>query len=592
MTAALMIAIGAVAFVAAYFLHGRYLERRVFRADPNNIPPATSRQDNIDFVPTKKAVLFGHHFVTIAGISPILGIAIAAIWGWLPAFLWVIFGTILIGTTHDYGSLFVSMRFHGRSIGQLCNELINPRVRTLFLVVVLFMGWLVMATFVLVIAKLFIDYPESVIPVWSSVPLALLAGYMIYTRNGSHRLWGIIAVVSLYALVVTGSSCPVKVNGIVDSLGITPLTFWMLVLFLYSFAAGVLPVQKLLQPRDYLNANQLVVAMILLVVGVLWSNPPIVAPAINTVPTDLPPIWPILFVTIACGAVSGYHSIFASATTVRQLASEHDALPVGYGAMLLEGGLSLLALVAVTGGIGLGLSESGGTFAGVDAYFHHYASWGGSSGQKETIGVFVQGASNMIASVSIAGYSIPMTFLHTLLCVLLISFGSTSLDSIARAQRYVIEDVAVSCGLRGINRNLAAFIGVATAAGLAFASFGQKSGALILWPLFGCVNQILAALALMVLTIYLARRRAPYLITAVPMLFMLFITGWAFEVTLEGFLSRQNWLLFAIGMACVILEIWMVVECILVFIRRRHEPVLETIIRSRAVEQGSDCLDK
>lgn len=581
MSAVLMVVMGMVAFTIAYFVHGRYLERRVFRVDPGNVPPSISRRDDVDFVPTTRMMLFGHHFVTIAGVSPILGVAIAAIWGWLPAFLWVVFGTILIGATHDYGSLFISMRFHGKSIGQLCADLINPRVRTLFLVVVLFMGWLAIATFVLVIAKLFMNYPSAVIPVWSSVPLAMLAGYMIYGRKGSPRRWGVVAAIILYALIFTGTEHPVTVDAVAAKLAISPLTFWMIVLFAYSFVAGVLPVQKLLQPRDYINANQLLVAMFLLIIGIFWANPDIVAPAINTVPTDMQPIWPILFVTIACGAVSGYHSMFASGTTVRQLANEKDALPVGYGAMLLEGGLSLLVLAAVAGGIGLGITEGDTFFSGSDAYFHHYASWDGAKGQASCIGVFVQGAANMIATISVGGYSIPMGFLQTLLCVLIISFGSTSLDSIARVQRYVIEDLCGAFGFRGgQNRYVAALLGVMTASALAFASFGHTSGALILWPLFGCVNQILAALALLVLTIYLARRKAPLLWVAVPMLFMLVITAWAFYETLFGFWSDGNWALFGIGLACVALEIWMVVESVVVFITRRHEPVQETIIRA------------
>ncbi len=302
------------------------------------------------------------------------------------------------------------------------------------------------------------------------------------------------------------------------------------------------------------------VAMALLIVGVLVAHPAVVAPATNFAASGAPPIWPFIFVVIACGAISGFHSLVSSGTTSKQCDAESSSLFIGYGGMMMEATLSALVIVAVTAGIGLGLTGTGGEiFTGAAAFNHHYASWGAAAGLGSKLGAFVQGSANMMQS-----YGIPGNIALGVMAVFIVSFAGTTVDSATRIQRYVVVELANAYKFKPLQgRQVATLFAVITAFLLAFYD-GSGKGALKLWPLFGSVNQLLAGLALLVVTIYLARRKTNVVYTVVPMVFMIIITGWAMILNIQKFYGTSNWLLFGIGLAVFLLEIWMIFESVIV----------------------------
>ncbi|MHC4975322.1 MAG: carbon starvation CstA family protein [Planctomycetota bacterium] len=370
-----------VCLICAYFSYGRWIARRVFKLREDAITPAVEFDDNCDYCPTKKSVVFGHHFTSIAGTGPIVGPAIAVMWGWLPAIIWVLVGSIFIGAVHDLGSLVVSLRNKGRTIGDIAGDLLGPRVRLIFLAVLVMALWVVLAIFGLVVAAVLRQYPMAITPVIIQIPLAIVIGTLIHKRGGSIVLPSIIALGLMYASVIWGD---VGYLGVINGfLAAQPTWMWVVGLLAYSYVASVLPVWVLLQPRDYINALQLITALGLLVVGLVVAgliggiveSPDvaaglaeatgeiervpleIVAPMVNWHPEGAPPMIPILFITIACGAISGFHCLVSSGTTSKQLAKETDAQAIGYGSMLTEGFLATLVILSCAAGIGLGVTN-------------------------------------------------------------------------------------------------------------------------------------------------------------------------------------------------------------------------------------------
>jgi carbon starvation protein len=557
MNSLLLAVITFAGYIIAYHTYGKFLSKRIFNLRPSNICPSVALKDDKDFVPTKKEVLFGHHFTSIAGLGPIVGPAVAIIWGWVPAVLWIFLGSILMGAVHDFGALVLSLRGKGKSIGDLSRNIINKRVRTLFLLIIFFSVWIVIAIFALIIAILFKMYPQAVIPVWLEIPIAVTLGYLIYKKRASAAKLGLIAVVIMYITVIIGAYFPITMPKI---FGLDPLIIWMFILFAYTYIASTLPVQKLLQPRDYINSHQLLIAMGLLIIGTLVAHPPIVAPAINSTPTGAPPLLPFIFVVIACGAISGFHSLISSGTTSKQCHKEKHALFIGYGSMLLEATLAILVIIAVSAGLGMGLADKNGVILkGSAAFTAHYSSWAAASGLASKLNAFVTGSANLIGSIGI-----PAKIAITVMGVFIVSFAATTLDSAARVQRYVISELATAHNLKPLRKkHPATMIAIGTAMLLAFSNNSGK-GALILWPLFGAVNQLLAGLALLVITIYLAKKKTAIYFTFIPMCFMLTMTGWAMMLNLNNFLTQKNWLLLSIGSAIFLLEIWIIIESILV----------------------------
>jgi carbon starvation protein len=372
---ALLLTLGAGAvFVIAYFTYGRWLARRVFRLDPGARTPAHELRDDKDYCPTGKAVVFGHHFTSIAGTGPIVGPAIAVMWGWLPAILWVVLGSVFLGAMHDFAALVVSMRNKGRSVGDIAGDLLGPRVRLIFLVILVVALWVVLAIFGLVIAAVLKQYPAAIFPVLVQIPLAVVIGVTVHRRGGNILIPSAIALLVMYVSVIYGDRGSLHTFN--QLLAAQPTIVWVAGLLVYAYVASVLPVWTLLQPRDYINALQLVASLGLLVVGlfvaaVIGGAPDeivgigestrpalsIVAPMFNPAPEGAPPMIPILFITIACGAISGFHCLVSSGTTSKQIGNETDALAVGYGSMLTEGFLATLVIVSCVAGLGLGIER-------------------------------------------------------------------------------------------------------------------------------------------------------------------------------------------------------------------------------------------
>ncbi len=566
-----------VGFVVAYHTYGRWLARRVFGLDPEALVPSQQLRDDIDFVPTRKGVIFGHHFTSIAGTGPIVGPALAVFWGWLPALIWVVFGSIFIGAVHDFGALVVSLRNRGQTVGEIAGRMISPRARVLFLLVLFFSLTIVLAIFGLVIASIFKIYPESVLSVWIAMPLAVLVGFWVFRLGGN--LWGpsILALFVLYFAVYFG------VRYLPITLPVTnPVIGWTVVLMAYCFVASVLPVWVLLQPRDFINSQQLLVALVLLVAGLAVAGITGQArlaestPAIATeIPAHAPPIFPFLFITIACGACSGFHCLVSSGTSSKQIANEVDAQYVAYGSMLLEGALAIIVILACTAGLGMGIQlADGGSQIGRQAWLTRYDPTGDwtDSGLGTQVGAFVDGGANFVAVLGI-----PHDLGIGMIAVLVACFAATTLDTATRLQRYVIQELAGTFGMRPLTDKYLA-TGLAVSLGLAVAMIPSPgkpagTGGLILWPLFGATNQLLAGLAFLVTVFYLWRRSKPVLFAVLPMLAMLLMPAWALLWQMfnrdSGWYWDGKYLLFSFGLAIMLLQVWMVIEALLVWPRSR-----------------------
>lgn len=569
MNSLVLILLALAGYLLAYRLYGRFLGRKLFRLSSDRLMPAHEFNDGIDYVPTKAHIIFGHHFTTIAGLGPIVGPAIGIIWGWLPAFLWVFFGSIFMGAVHDFTTLVVSARNRGRSIGELTGRIISPSTRYALQFIMQLLLFIVLAVFAMIVASLFVMYPESVIPVWAQIPVAIWLGREI--RKGKNDLiYSVLALLLLYAFVLVGVRFPVTLPWNHD----VSVVFWCIALFIYVFFASTLPVQKLLQPRDYINSHQLMVAMAFLMLGIFVAHPEFSAPVINQSAfapgSDVPDLAPILFIIIACGAISGFHSLASSGTTVKQVDREQDTLPIGFGAMLTESFLAVLVIVAAGAGLGLGLEADGSYFTGADAYLHHYASWSSANGLTAKLDAFIIGSANLFSSLGV-----PVKFGAAFVVVFIVSFANTTLDSAARIQRISLQEIFTSD--RGVirkpmnNRYLATLLIVLAAGGLAFYKPGGQ-GAMVLWPLFGSLNQLMAALALGVVTVYLASKKIPLVYTLVPMLLILVLTLWAMVQNLAGFLRSGEYLLVVISGLILLLTAWLTLAGIVALWKRSRSP--------------------
>ncbi len=583
--ATLLIAVlSGIGFVVAYHTYGRYLARRIFRLDPAALVPARQFEDGVDYVPTRREVIFGHHFTSIAGTGPIVGPAIAVFWGWLPALLWVLVGSVFIGAVHDFGVLVVSLRARGQTIGDVAGDLISRRARILFLAMLFFSLTVVIAIFGLIIAVLFAVYPQTVLSVWAAMPIAVGLGFWIYRRRGALLPPSLVALLLLYSAVYMGAYyLPVDLTEIFGiglfagpgASGIGSLksavVFWTALLLVYCYIASVLPVWVLLQPRDYINSHQLFVSMFLLGAGLLAGHPPLIAPALNAnLPADAPPMFPFLFIIIACGAVSGFHCLVSSGTTSKQLASEPDAQLVGYGGMLLEGGLAMLVILACCAGIGLGVIDdrTGGLLTGDAAWRSYYGGEWGSMTLARTVGAFVGGGARMISTIGV-----PYKFGFAVVAVMVACFATTTLDTATRLQRYVIQELSGTVGISSLrNKYLATLVAVTAGGALALipGPNGPGSGGLIIWPLFGATNQLLGGLALLVVFIYLVRhnRRAGAILA--PAAVMLILPAWAMIAQLADFFREGKWLLFGIGLALQGLQFWVLLESFLLLRRYKR----------------------
>ena len=610
----LAIALGAfVLYYVAYHTYGKWLARKLFRLDPEATVPSVELEDGVDYVPSDKNVIFGHHFTSIAGTGPIVGPALAVIWGWVPALIWVLFGSILIGAVHDFGALVVSLRNKGQTVGDIAGRVITKRTRILFLSILFLALTIVLAIFGLVIAAVFKMYPASIFPCLVQIPLAVLIGLTLHRKGANLLIPSIIALVLMLLSVAFGNvGALASFNASMQALSILE---WCMILLGYCFFASVLPVWTLLQPRDFINSLQLLFALGLVVIGLIYASfmggapiepgaarpaLEIVAPAIYThvegePSKNLPPMFPFLFITIACGAISGFHCLVSSGTSSKQLKCETDAQFIGFGAMLTEGFLAVLVILACVAGIGLGSGDN--QLLGVDAYNSRYSSWEASEGLGAKVGAFVEGSANFLKAIGI-----PASFAIALMGVFVASFAATTLDTACRLQRYVVQELAASLGgtekasklnpLKWLtNRYVATLFAIIIAyliARLPGADGTPGKGGTILWPLFGAINQLLAGLSFLVITFWLRRRGMPNYITIIPGIALLLLPFIAMSLNLRDFSESGNWLLFVFGFITIMLELWMIVEASLVWKHVKNRPE-ESITPTSKNEGGRSC---
>ena len=541
-----------LAYVLVYRFYARYLGARIFKLDPTRSTPAHEMEDGVDYVPCRRVVLFGHHYASIAGLAPMLGPAIAVIWGWLPGMLWVVLGTLFIGAVHDFGALVVSMRHRGLSIGKVAEDLIGKRAKSIFLLIILFLICLVMGVFVRVVAGLFTVafYPESVFPTFTLMAVAMVMGWAIYKRSAAVGKATAVGFALMLASIVIGLQIA-KPN--------LPTETWVLILLAYAFAASTLPVWLLLQPRDYLNSLLLYLGLGAAYLGFFVLQPSFAAPVVNLHPAAAPPIFPFVFIVIACGAVSGFHGLVSSGTTSKQIDKETDAVSIGYGGMVGESLLGLMAVLACTAG-----------FRSLEAWSQHYASWTSANSLSDKMRAFIDGSALFVSHLGV-----PIELAQAFIALVAVSFALTSLDSGTRLLRYNIEEIAHSVGLPRIGqRYVAATIAVALIGFFAFYEISGQPAGLALWSLFGSTNQVLGALTLLTITIYLRQRGSNYWYTFFPMVFMLTVTICAMVLDLQKYWTGGNLLLTFVAASIFALSIWLVVEGYLRF--RRDTPARAT----------------
>ncbi|MBN2416441.1 carbon starvation protein A [bacterium] len=525
MSASILIIAAILFFIAGYILYGKFLIRK-FQIDPAAPTPAHTEQDGVDFVPARTPVLLGHHFASIAGAGPILGPVYAAVFGWVPVFLWIVIGSIFFGGVHDFASVIASVRHGGRSIGEVIEHYIGRSGKRLFLIFTWLMLILVIAVFAKAVASTFAREPAAASSSVMFIGLAVLFGLSVYRLH--LPLWAVTAagVLLLFTCVYLGILLPV-------SLG---FSWWIYILFVYVCIASVTPVWILLQPRDFLNSFLLYFVLIAGVAGIVVSNPRIEFPAIAPFTADIGPMFPILFVTVACGAISGFHSLVASGTTSKQLDNEADVTPVAYGSMLIEGVLAVLALITAA------VLLKGD-------YTQLLKAEGGGP-----ITIFSNGVGGFIASLGI-----PRKAAAVFAALAISAFALTSLDTATRLGRFIFQEFTGGVPGRSVIANRYVATGVTAATAFVFTISGTGSS---LWPLFGSANQLLAAIVLLAVTVWFAKLKRKNGFVKYPMFFMFAVTLTALGSLVLDNLAAGNYLLFGAGITLLAVALVLIVEAV------------------------------
>lgn len=499
-----LILIALVAYLAAYKLYGGFITKRLEVNDSKETPSHTM-YDGVDYCPAKAPVLLGHHFASIAGAGPIVGPVIAAGFGWIPVYLWILFGAIFIGGVHDYSSIVASIRHQSKSIGFIIQSYIGVSGKKLFLVFAWSTLILVIAVFTIIVADTFTYIPSAGTSSILFMILAVLFGIALYKLKIKLWIATLVGVVLLFLSIPAGNLFPIQLSAFM----------WQILLLIYIFLASVTPVWILLQPRDYLNSFFLYALMLGGLIGVFFAAPTISIPAFNSFSLDnVGYLFPALFVTVACGAISGFHSIVGSGTTAKQLNKETDGRIVGYGGMLIEGMLAVLSLVAVA--------------SMVNEEFINMLT------KQGPVAAFSLGVARFIHAIPFFNFSVESAQTFTALAVS--AFALTSLDTATRLARFMLqeyfEEKENDKQLIITNRYVSTGITVAFGAALTFS--GQTMS---IWPVFGSANQLLAALALLALTVWIANLKKGFLFVLIPMLFMFAVT-----LTALGMLIYQNFI--------------------------------------------------
>ncbi len=510
-----LILIALVMFVAAYKLYGGFLTKRL-DVNNNKETPAHTMSDGVDYCPAKAPVLLGHHFASIAGAGPIVGPVIAAGFGWMPVYLWVVFGSIFIGGVHDYASIIASVRHQSKSIGFIIQSYIGISGKKLFLIFAWATLILVIAVFTIIVADTFTHIPSAGTSSILFMLLAVLFGIAIYRLKIPLWIATIVGVVVLFLSIPAGNLFPLQLDTLT----------WQLILFAYIFIASTVPVWILLQPRDYLNSFFLYALMIGGIVGVLFAAPAINIPAFNSFSLDkVGYLFHALFVTVACGAISGFHSIVGSGTTAKQLNKETDGRIVGYGGMLIEGMLAVLSLIAVASMVNKEF---------IDILV-----------SKGPVTAFSLGVARFINAIPILNISVATAQTFTALAVS--AFALTSLDTATRLARFMFQEYfenkeSEKQSIFVSNRYASTAITVLFGAALTLSGKTMS-----IWPVFGSANQLLAALALLALTVWVANLKKGYLFVLIPMIFMFAVTLTALAMLIYTNFMATNYTLSIIS---------------------------------------------
>ena len=460
-------------------------------------------------------------------------------WGWLPAILWVVLGTVFMGATHDFSALVISLKEKGKSIADISSTTLNNRIRIMFLIFVMCLTWLVLAVFANAIAGLFTKYSTAVLPVNIEIIIAIIIGYFIHKKNKNAFIPSVVALITLYIFVWIGSNNPINL----EVFGVNPENVkysWIIILFIYSSFASLIPVWILLQPRDYINSHQLIVGLSLIFLSILIIQPQINAPAITNIDKG-PPIIPFLFVTIACGAISGFHGLVSSGTTSKQVNKMKDARIIGYGATLGEGSLALAATIAAVAGL---------SFVNQQMCLPWECDF--NSAKSNALNVFIEGSSGLLQQIGLPG-----GISTTLIVVLVVSFAATTLDSATRIQRYIIVEFGDASKLYFLKNKI-----IATLLSIVPAYFIATNDSLRneLWQTFGASNQMLAALTLMIISIYFFKKGKNIIPLVIPMIVIKAIT---ISALIIKFNSSTTILLKSINAFLITLIFWMIIEGLL-----------------------------
>jgi carbon starvation protein len=516
-----------------YKIYGNFLEKKVIQADIGSPTPAQELNDGIDYSPAKKALLFGHHFSSIAGAGPILGPLLGVLYfGWLGALLWVALGSIFLGAVHDYTSLMTSVRNKGRSLADISEKTLGMRTKIIFSLFLWFALALVIAVFAVVASQTLVSQPEIVIPTFGLVFIAMIFGWMIYKRGINVPVATVISLFFLFFLLYLGSVFPVELPS--KFLGLSSQTFWFLVLIVYSFFASSLPVWFLLQPRDYISTWILFIGLGLGYLGLIVSFPKVSAPAFVSFSSQGGPLWPMLFVIIACGAISGFHSIVAGGTTAKQLPNESAGKLIGFGGMVTEAVLAGLVIFIASSALIWDPSKAESAFG-----FQYLMSTVG-----DPIKAFATGYGKFVSSLP----AITLVMGSFFGMVMLNAFVLTTLDTSTRLGRFIFSEL--------LGKKVALFRNrwVASAIILVFAGvLGATEGYKTIWPVFGASNQLVAALALVVVSSYLVSIKRPKRYTIYPALFMLTTTLAALIYQGFQFFQKKQFLLGSVSAVLIFL---------------------------------------
>ena len=574
MSAVLILLIAFALLALGYIFYGSWLAKQ-WGVDPNHETPAHTSYDGKDFVPANPAVLMGHHFSSIAGAGPINGPIQAAVFGWVPVFLWVVIGGIFFGAMHDFGALFASIRHNGGSIGEVIKDEMGVKAQRLFTIFALLVLILVIASFTAVVAGTFMsDGPlftvgrENVSGNASTattsllfIVIAFIFGYFVYRKNVKIGPATIVGIIGIVLIVIAGLNFGVNASR----------TFWVLFIAVYIIVASLLPVWMLLQPRDYLSSFLLYGMMIIAVIGILFSGATVDLPAftgwkgINGNST----LFPTLFITVACGAVSGFHSLIGSGTTSKQLDSEKDAKVIGYGAMIVESALAIIALIA----IGVVFKET--NIGGGDKFL-----------LSAPPTIFAGGVATMVATMfgGVADFSNPVyDTTYTLLTLAVSVFALTSLDSGTRLSRYMFAELFIPEGktrdeLTGARKFfshplVSTLIMVIIGCGMGFMGLNQ------IWGVFGAANQLLAGIAMLAVAAWLGNIGKNNKMFFVPMVFMLCATITSLTMTIIAKIKLiaaagaawGDWFQMIWSIGLIVLAVILVVEGVQVMTKKEKK---------------------